>query len=195
MKRQHLLLVSALLAAVPACDVLGPTHRTLLVQHYRAECVGVGLGLCLLVREPGQPDFLYSHTGIEGFVYQWGYTYRIEVEEHTVSPVEADGSSIRQVLRSVVSKERVPAGTAFDLFLTGGEGRVVEVGDDLYQFYSSAQFVCPAGTRCSDLRAQIAAGARIEYRLAHPAAPEEPLVVVDWQLCDQRLAGSGICQE
>lgn len=194
MSRRNLLLGLALLGTAPACDLLGPTHRTLLVQHYQAECVGIGLGLCLLIQEAGQPDFLYSHTPIEGFVYQWGFTYQIEVEEQAVSPQVPDGSSFRQVLRSVGSQERVPAGTEFDLFLTAADGRVVEVGEDLYEFYSSARFVCPAGRQCDDLRAEIEAGARIKYRMAHPAAPGAPLTLVDWQLCDDGLAGSEICE-
>jgi len=96
----------------------GSTRRVLLVEHHAAVCVGVGLQLCLLVRQPTESHFSYHHGGIEGFDYQWGFRYQIEVEEHQVSELAADASSIRTVLRRVATKEPVDPATQFFLVLT-----------------------------------------------------------------------------
>jgi hypothetical protein len=196
MPRLHLPLAALLLGAA-ACNPLeprGPTERTLVVQHHREECVGEGYHLCLLIREPRQAEFLRHYGGIEGFEHQWGYVYEIEVEDHRVANPPADGSSIRTVLRRIVARERVPQGTEFETFLTAGHGRVVEVAPDRYRVYfSAAEFVCPPGTGCAELRTHVAAGARIRYRFRQPAAAADPLTVVEWQACRGGAPGSRIC--
>lgn len=171
----------------------GSTRRVLLVEHHAAECVGVGLQLCLLVRQPTESHFSYHHGGIEGFTYEWGFRYQIEVEEHQVSELAADASSIRTVLRRIATKEPVDPATQFFLVLTAGENRVVEIAPDRYRFYGTAEFVCPAGVPCAELRDEIASGARIRYRFQHPETPGDPLRVVEWDVCDSDLAGSQTC--
>lgn len=191
-------LAASLLATLGSCGVLGiggPDRRTLLVQHFPDECVAVAIGLCMQIREPSEPDFTRHYGGIEGFTYQLGFEYEIEVEDHRVDNPPADGSSRRTVLLEIVSQQQVPAGTEFDLFLTAGEGRAVRVDADRYRFYDMAEFVCLPGTQCADLETQIAAGARIEYRFAHAATVGDPLTVVSWEPCDGKLSGSGICTQ
>ena len=189
----HLRVAAAMLGAVAACDAFGPARRTFVVLHHAVECVGVDLSLCLLVKERPASEFTRHYGPIEGFAYRWGFVYEIEVEEHAVPNPPADASSIRTVLRAIVSEERVSPGTEFDLILTARGGRVVEVGGDRYRFYSAAEFICPPGVGCGELQTRIAAGARIKYRLAHPPAPGDPFTVVQWEICDPSLAGSGTC--
>ena len=180
-------IAAAFLAALLACDVVGlggPGRRTLLLQHYRAECQGEALSLCLLVKEPGDSDFGFFYGSIEGFVYEWGYLYTLEVDEHRIEDPPADGSSIRTVLRTVIARERVPPGTQFDLVLTPGDGRVVEIARDHWRFHWSAEFTCPADASCAELREQLAAGGRVEFRFEHPVAPGDPITLVRWAPCD-----------
>ena len=101
------------------------------MQHYAAECVGLSIQRCLLVKEPSQSDFDFLYDGIEGLAYQWGFVYELEIKEHHVSHPPADGLSIRRVLLKLILQTRVPAGTAFDLVLTGGAGSGVEVAPQL----------------------------------------------------------------
>jgi hypothetical protein len=180
-------LFASLFGIVAGCDLIGlsgPTRRTLLVQHHPAECQGEGLLLCLLVKEVGDQDYSFMYGGIQDFVYEWAFVYTIEVEEHRVENPPADGSSVHTVLRQVVSKQRVPLATQFDIILTSGNGRVVEVAPDHYRYLRSADFTCPADASCTDLRAQIGAGARLGFRFEHPATPGAPLIVLRWDLCD-----------
>lgn len=196
MARLYVSLAAALLASVSGCNALEPdppVQRTLLVQHHAVECMGPWHQLCLLVKAPTDPEFLRHYGGIEGFEYRWGYVYELEVEDRRIANPPQDGSSVRTVLRTVVSREPVPPSTEFDMFLTSGEGRVAEVAPDRYSFYEAAEFICPAGTGCAELRSQIAAGARIRYRFRQSAAPEVPLAVVQWEICDAALVGSASC--
>ncbi|MGU3781601.1 DUF4377 domain-containing protein [Burkholderia metallica] len=84
-----------------------PVTRTVYVAPQSARCTGVAPMECLQVRSsPNEPWSLW-YAGIEGFAYQPGYLYTLEVEEYRVAQPPADGSSIRWVLKRVV--ERRPA--------------------------------------------------------------------------------------
>ncbi len=196
MNRFFVTIAAALLGTVVACSSLEPsrpTQRTLLVQHHAEECMGPWHQLCLLVKLPQEQQMTRHYGEIAGFGFEWGYTYEIEVQDHRVANPPADGSSVRTVLQKVVSRQRVPTGTEFEMLLTGGEGRVEEVTPNHYRFYNAAEFTCPAGASCDELRSRISAGERIKYRFRHSAAPEFPLTVVQWEVCDRALAGSRLC--
>ena len=189
-------LAALLLVSLGGCNPFAPeshTRRTLVIEHHAEECTGFWLQLCLLTRAPGESELLRHYGGIEGFQFQWGYTSEVQVEDRPVPNPPADGSSVRTVLVRVASRERVPEGTEFGMFLTSGEGRVVEVEPNRYRFYDSAEFTCGEGLDCSALREQILAGNRMRYRFRHPAAPELPLTLVSWEMCDPTMIGSGEC--
>src|SRR5678815_4086249 len=157
-------LVASLLGAVAACDLIGltgPTRRTFLVQDHPEECQGVALGLCILAQDVSDQRYHLMYDGIEDFDYEWGFVYTIEVTEHRVRNPPADGSSIRTVLRRVVSKQRVASGTQFDMVLTSGDERIVEVAPDRYRLYWSVEFTCPSDASCTELRAQVGARAHL----------------------------------
>jgi len=171
------------------CDLMGlgdPTRSTLLVQHYAAECVGVSIQRCLLVKKAGETEFGFLYDGIEGFQYDWGFVYELEVEEHRVANPPADGSSIRRVLRTQRTRTRVRPGTEFDLVVSGGLAPVHRVAPDRYRYLWWPEFVCTAGVSCEDVVLQLEAGKRIHFRFAHPADPIEPLTVLSWEQCARR---------
>lgn len=170
----------------------GPSRSTLTVQHYAAECVGVSIQWCLLVAKAGQSGFGFLGSGIEGFQYDWGFVYELEIEEHGVANPPADGSSIRRVLRTELTRSRVAPGTEFDLVLTGGLAPVELVGPGRYRYIWWPEYVCASGVSCEDLALELAAGKQIHFRFAHPAAPTEPLTVVSWEECVGR-AGIFVC--
>lgn len=179
--------VAALVGCALSCDLVqlgGPDTRTLEVQHHLAECRGEAIALCMLVRESGDEPFGAFFGAIEGFDYEWGYRYALEVEERPVDNPPADGLSIRTSLRTMMTREQVAAGTSFDLALTPGDGRVAEVAPGRYRFYRSAEFVCLTGAACAALRERISSGGRVALRLEHPERVGDPLVVVRWAPCD-----------
>ncbi|WP_027780759.1 MULTISPECIES: DUF4377 domain-containing protein [Burkholderia] len=84
-----------------------PVAKTVYVAPQSARCTGVAPMECLQVRSsPTEPWSLW-YAGIEGFAYQPGYLYTLEVDEYHVARPPADGSSIRWVLRRVVERRQV----------------------------------------------------------------------------------------
>ncbi|KVT88122.1 hypothetical protein WT25_06155 [Burkholderia territorii] len=84
-----------------------PVTRTVYVAPQTARCTGVAPMDCLQVRgSPAEPWSLW-YAGIEGFAYQPGYQYVLEVDEYRVALPPADGSSIRWVLKRVVERRQV----------------------------------------------------------------------------------------
>jgi len=69
-----------------------------------ADCIGVAPQKCLLVKEEGSSDWQYLYTSIEGFNYEPGYEYIIDVRKEKVENVPADGSSLKYVLVKEIAK-------------------------------------------------------------------------------------------
>ncbi|WP_407972249.1 DUF4377 domain-containing protein [Burkholderia pyrrocinia] len=96
--------VTAQNAARPADS--RPVARTVYVAPQSARCTGVAPMECLQVRSsPSEPWSLW-YAGIEGFAYQPGYLYTLEVDEYRVARPPADGSAIRWVLKRVVERRQ-----------------------------------------------------------------------------------------
>lgn len=73
-------------------------------SHYK-DCVGVAPMKCLMVTKPnGSPEFFYS--AIEGFDYQEGFEYQIQVQGTAVTNPPADGSSISYKLVKLISQKK-----------------------------------------------------------------------------------------
>ncbi|KUY71625.1 hypothetical protein WK78_27580 [Burkholderia cepacia] len=93
--------------AVRPADDGKPVARTVQVAPQSARCTGVAPMECLQVRNrPNEPWSLW-YAGIEGFAYQPGYLYTLEIDEYRVAQPPADGSSIRWVLKRVVERRQV----------------------------------------------------------------------------------------
>jgi hypothetical protein len=79
--------------------------RTVYVAPQKARCVGVAPMECLQVRNtPNEPWSLW-YAGIEGFDFQPGFQYVLEINEYKVPNPPADGSSIHWVLKRVVQRQ------------------------------------------------------------------------------------------
>lgn len=99
-----LLLCSTLLLS--ACQS-PPATETLYVQDKLADCIGVAPMKCMQVRgQPGESWSLF-YQQIEGFTFEPGFRYQLEVTKEQLTDVPADASSLRYRLIKVVSKEAV----------------------------------------------------------------------------------------
>ncbi|AOK07711.1 DUF4377 domain-containing protein [Burkholderia sp. AU19243] len=81
-----------------------PVTKTVYVAPQTARCIGVAPMDCLQVRSSPAERWSLWYAGIEGFAYQPGYDYVLEVDEYRVAQPPADGSSIRWVLRRIVER-------------------------------------------------------------------------------------------
>ncbi|WP_323885915.1 DUF4377 domain-containing protein [Aeromonas caviae] len=106
--KSPLLLSSALLLS--ACQS-APTTETLYIQDKLADCVGVAPMKCMQVRsQPGESWSLF-YQQIEGFTFEPGFRYQLEVSKEQLADVPADvpadAPSLRYQLIKIVSKEPV----------------------------------------------------------------------------------------
>lgn len=97
-----LLIATALL--LTACQST-PATETLYIKSQLADCIGVAPMKCMQVRgQPGESWSLF-YQQIEGFTFEPGYRYELEVSKEQLTDVPADASSVRYQLIKVVSKQ------------------------------------------------------------------------------------------
>ncbi len=81
---------------------------TMYVGPELAECTGAGPQMCMLVKYEPSADYQYFYNQIEGFEFEPGYNYELQVLVTEVENPPADGSSLQYTLIEEVSK--TPAG-------------------------------------------------------------------------------------
>lgn len=79
------------------------------VAPEREPCQGEMRDRCLQVRRPGEEEWRNFFDPIEGFDFEAGFHYTIEVRRRRVRNPPADGSSFRYTLIRVL--EKTPAGS------------------------------------------------------------------------------------
>ncbi len=97
------LCVCAVIISMFACNSDENTEKMTIASETR-DCVGVGPQDCLLVKMDGQTDWEYFYSSIDGFIYEPGYEYVLEIKKEQVENPAADQSSIRYILVKEVSK-------------------------------------------------------------------------------------------
>jgi heat shock protein HslJ len=76
------------------------------VADTKGDCYGVGRGLCLQIKEKPDEPYALFYSGIEGFSYEEGYHYKLEVMRVKRERPPADGSVYNYYLINIISKER-----------------------------------------------------------------------------------------
>ena len=87
----------------------GDTVRvTMDVAAHRVPCTGEARMQCLRVRIAPDTAWKLFYDHIEGFTFEDGYRWRLEVDRRRVPDPPADGSSLAYTLVRVVAKKREP---------------------------------------------------------------------------------------
>jgi len=76
--------------------------KILYIDSKLADCVGVGPQKCMLVRENSDSDWQMFYDKIEGFDYQEGVQYQLEVMITDVENPPADSSSLKYTLIEIL---------------------------------------------------------------------------------------------
>lgn len=101
---KSLLALLSVVLFLGSCTEKGTVERVTVASDY-ADCVGVGPQLCLLIKFEGKSNWEYWYSGIDGFEYEPGYEYVLDVrKESLLEPRAADQSSIKYVLVKEISK-------------------------------------------------------------------------------------------
>ncbi len=73
------------------------------------DCIGVAPQKCMLYKENLADEWTYFYDSIDGFKYEEGYDYEIEVVVNKIESPPADGSSLHHTFVKMISKEKKPA--------------------------------------------------------------------------------------
>jgi len=82
------------------------TTKTVYLADHQVDCQGVGPQKCLLFKENPSDEWTYFYNTIEGFVYQEGYNYTLEVAIEKIETPMADESDLKYRLIKIIKKEK-----------------------------------------------------------------------------------------
>jgi hypothetical protein len=100
--KQLLWLAAAMFAA---CAVTKKPTETWMVGPERKPCSGVAPMECLQIKKnPSDTAWQYFYDDIEGFTYEPGFVYTLEVSSEKVDNPPADASSIHYKMKKMVAK-------------------------------------------------------------------------------------------
>jgi hypothetical protein len=101
------LLTLLLLLAGSACDKSVELEMlTLQIDSQYQDCMGMGPMKCLRVKENDASNWQLFYGAIEGFTYEPGYRYTVQVSRETIPDPPADGSSYRYKLLQIVNRQK-----------------------------------------------------------------------------------------
>ncbi|MTG97784.1 MULTISPECIES: DUF4377 domain-containing protein [Myroides] len=79
---------------------------TYIIADKLADCTGVGPMKCMQIKESKDAEWQFMYQGIEGFEYEEGFEYVVEVKRTELKNPPADAPSIRYTLVKLISKEK-----------------------------------------------------------------------------------------
>lgn len=82
------------------------TRKTYYVAAEKVDCQGIASSQCLLVRENLKSNWVVFYDQIQGFKYEEGTEYKIQVRIEKVKNPPADAANSRYVLEKVLAKKR-----------------------------------------------------------------------------------------
>lgn len=89
-----------------SCSSLAQQTVTLQIKESKVPCTGVAPMECLHVKEDDAKDWSLFYSDIEGFNYEEGYKYTLEVIKSKRDNTPADASSFTYKLKRVIKKEK-----------------------------------------------------------------------------------------
>lgn len=121
--KKHLLILSAFsLLFILSCSSNDVETSNLRINHHQQPTDGFYRHLAFLVQEKqeiGTSTWKYFHEVIEGFEYESGYIYDLQVYKVKIEHPLEDASNVRYVLKNLVRKSKVSGETSFTIALKG----------------------------------------------------------------------------
>ncbi len=140
----------------------------LIVNHYRVPCVGAGTQLCYLAKEGDASSWEYLFEGIDGFRYEWGKMYELEVEKSRRKDVKADQSSVSYKLIRVIGSEDAAPDEAFPLIVKDADMVAVRKSDDgEFSLLGQYPLRCASASLCKDLDSRLTNAVTVTGMFAH----------------------------
>ncbi len=80
--------------------------KQIYIASHLTDCEGVAPQKCMLIKSRPSEEWSYFYDTIEGFSYEEGYFYELEVAVTRIENPPADGSSLQYSLLKILSKEK-----------------------------------------------------------------------------------------
>lgn len=110
-----------------------PETFILELKPYKSSCIGEGVRCCFIAKRNG--DWKPFYSNINGFNYEWGHSYKIEVKSEPVKKQIQDESSMKYRLLKVIKKEKIDQNFEFELILKDKYGIYIQsLNNDIYNF-------------------------------------------------------------
>ncbi len=106
MKKLHIFLTLILTLAMACNSEQKSDYLTLTIASKKVDCQGVAPQKCLQIKIGNEKEWQYFYGNIEGFNYEEGYEYVIEVSQEKIKNPPADGSYIRYKFVKLISKTK-----------------------------------------------------------------------------------------
>jgi hypothetical protein len=142
------------------------------VNPYKNECLIAGeLQLCYVTSLGDRGEFSPYTGQIQNFEYQWGYEYELMgMGDEDLFQVQEIGNKLPEA-----------GGLHFPLTITGGDNRIVEIADGVFEFYGEKSFTCSPEADCENLRQVIDREEPIEFEFETPENPDDPYTLLSWE--------------
>lgn len=157
--------------------------QEIVIDHRKYECKGEGTYLCMPSRSPEDKEWTSGHIAIDGFDYEWGYTYTLRVRKLELDPLLQD-DLIYYELVEILNKEPVDHETTFELGLffasalvSEGVEAIVKKSEYVYTLYFDKSFTCTP-EQCETIDSLLEQKMAMLLELKHSSKPMEPLELV-----------------
>ena len=141
--------IFAVVLAAGLCGCNSDSDKTEVVEiyidHYKSECLGPELSLCMRSRLSADDEWALLYGSIGGFEYEWGYNYKLKVIAQDIENPPEDTPAKKYVLLEILSKELELADTVFELSASRAPGLVVtNKSPNICEIYGEKEFSCSA---------------------------------------------------
>jgi hypothetical protein len=168
-------LLAALASLAPGCSSNDTEIAEITVLDHLTPCVTFEVFDCMIIND-GSGTQAFSDR-IEGFTYQWGATYRLEVEIVKVRHPVPDASSREVYLREIIEAQPVAPRSEFTLALRGDASLpLLRAAGQGFAMAYGRQITCEDPAVCAALADALRQPAAFDLTLRHPDDPTNELV-------------------
>jgi hypothetical protein len=125
----------------PGLNVLSE-NKFLRIKPYKMECEGFYLTQCYMVSDAQQSTAHYFYDQIEGFNFEWGYSYELLVRVTSEPVAWADASDKNFSLVEIISQSQYLAVENFDYIARYADNSISKIAPGTYELVGGQLMTC-----------------------------------------------------
>lgn len=128
---------------------------------------------------------VFFYEDIEGFEYEWGYTYKLRVRVTEIKNPPEDVLPLKYRLIEILSQEKESSDTAFDISASRSSRLVTYSDIGIYELYGDKAFSC-LPQECESIESLITQDSAMLFEFSHNATPSEPMRLIQVKCSSSR---------